>query len=64
MVVTITSRSTKAEIEVAIKKLENNNNIKRNHKTKKGFDANISCGVIKLKEDPLALQKKWRNEWE
>jgi hypothetical protein len=64
MVVTITSRSTKAEIEAALKKLEKNNNIKRNHKTKKGFDANIFCGVIKLKEDPLALQKKWRNEWE
>jgi len=22
------------------------------------------CGVIKLNEDPLHLQKKWRNEWE
>jgi len=21
------------------------------------------CGVIKLKEDPLELQRKWRNEW-
>jgi predicted transcriptional regulator len=22
------------------------------------------CGSITLKEDPLEMQKKWRNEWE
>lgn len=22
------------------------------------------CGTISLSEDPLALQKKWRDEWE
>lgn len=22
------------------------------------------CGVLKLKEDPLVLQKRWRDEWE
>ena len=22
------------------------------------------CGVLKLKEDPLVLQKRWRAEWE
>ncbi len=22
------------------------------------------CGVVKLKEDPLKLQKQWRDEWE
>jgi hypothetical protein len=22
------------------------------------------CGTIKLKEDPLAIQKKLRNEWQ
>jgi hypothetical protein len=63
MIVTITSRSTKAEIAAAIKKLERGA-VKRNRRGKKGFDANDFCGVIKLKEDPLASQKKWRNEWE
>ena len=31
---------------------------------KKGIDVKKYCGVISLKEDPLELQKKWRNEWE
>ena len=22
------------------------------------------CGILNLKEDPLTLQKKWRDEWE
>ncbi len=63
MVVTITSRSTKLEIEVALKKLEQVYQ-KRVNRKKKVFNALKYCGVIKLKEDPLALQKKWRNEWE
>jgi hypothetical protein len=63
MVVTITSRSTKAEIKAALKKLEQVA-LKKNAKAKKPFDARKYCGVIKLKEDPLALQKQWRNEWE
>lgn len=62
MVVTITSRSTKAEIQAALKKLEGVAN--RKTKTTKAFDANKYCGTIKLKEDPLVLQKNWRNEWE
>ena len=32
-------------------------------KKKKGIDLNKYCGAIDLKEDPLRLQKKWRNEW-
>ena len=63
MVVTITSHSSKMEIEAALKKLEQLN-LKRIRKSAKAFDARKYCGVIKLKEDPLALQKKWRNEWE
>lgn len=63
MVVTITSRSTKEEIIAALKKLEGQR-LKRSRKNKKSFDARDFCGVIKLKQDPLTLQKKWRNEWE
>ena len=62
MVVTITSGSTKDEIDAALKKLgEDQPKIQTNDKV---FDAHKFCGVIQLKEDPLALQKKWRDEWE
>lgn len=30
----------------------------------KGVDTKKYCGVIKLKEDPLEIQKRLRNEWE
>ena len=30
----------------------------------KSPDLNKYCGCISLEEDPLELQKKWRNEWE
>jgi len=33
-------------------------------KARKGIDVKKYCGVLNLKEDPLELQKKWRNEWE
>jgi hypothetical protein len=32
------------------------------HERKK-LDAYKFCGVIKLKEDPVSIQKKMRNEW-
>ena len=63
MVITITSRSTKAEIAAALKKLELQK-INKRRKSKKSFDALRYCGVIKLKQNPLQLQKQWRNEWE
>ena len=31
---------------------------------RKKLDTKKYCGVIKLKEDPLVIQKKLRNEWE
>jgi hypothetical protein len=31
---------------------------------KKGVDTKKYCGVIKLKEDPLLIQKKMRDEWQ
>jgi hypothetical protein len=30
----------------------------------KSPDLNRYCGSISLLEDPMELQKKWRNEWE
>ena len=33
-------------------------------KKKKSIDLTKYCGVIKLKEDPLKLQQKLRDEWE
>lgn len=63
MVIVITSRSTKAEIAAALKKLELQKTDRR-RKSKKSFDALRYCGVIKLKQDPMDLQKQWRNEWE
>lgn len=60
MVVTITSRSSRQEIEAALQKLHKG---KGTGKTKKVFDAYKHCGVIKLKEDPLVTQKRLRDEW-
>jgi hypothetical protein len=37
----------------------------RNRKLKtKGIDLKKYCGSISLNEDPLEMQKKWRDEWE
>ena len=44
------------------------NKIKRVRRSKndveKGVDTLKFCGVLKLKEDPLAIQKKLRDEWQ
>lgn len=29
----------------------------------KGVDTKKFCGLLKLKEDPLAIQKRLRDEW-
>lgn len=29
----------------------------------KGADTRKYCGILKLKEDPLAIQKRLRDEW-
>lgn len=39
------------------------NTILNKLKKKKGVDTKKYCGTIKLKEDPLAIQKKLRDEW-
>lgn len=30
----------------------------------KGVDTRKYCGIIKLKEDPLIIQRRMRDEWE
>lgn len=38
--------------------------IRRDRKdVEKGVDTLKYCGVLKLKEDPLVIQKKLRDEW-
>ncbi len=53
MVTVIKQGSSKASIKQLIEKLQSN----------KGIDAKKFCGVIKLKEHPLIIQKKLRDEW-
>jgi len=61
MVVTINSNSTPEEIRKALVKLSG----KRVGKTAaKKFNAHKYCGVIKLNESPLTIQREMRNEWE
>ena len=59
MVVTINGNSSPEEIEQALKKLKKSGE----SKSKKHFDAFKYCGIIKLKEDPLTIQKRMRDEW-
>jgi hypothetical protein len=56
MVTTIKKGATKKEIHSLLEA--------HSQKSKKGTDIKKYCGVLNLKEDPLELQKKWRNEWE
>jgi len=35
-----------------------------NKNLSKGFKASEFCGILKLDQDPLALQKRLRSEWE
>ncbi len=59
MTVTIYSNSSPKETELALQKLQKNARRKR----QRNFDAFKYCGVITLKEDPLAIQKAMRGEW-
>ncbi len=58
MTFTLKKGATKEDI----KKL--NIKLSKSRKPKKGFDAFKHCGVIKLTEDPLVIQKRLRDEWE
>jgi hypothetical protein len=57
MVLVLNRGASKKDIELINKKLSK-------LPSRKKLDAQKYCGVIKLKEDPLAIQKKLRDEWE
>jgi hypothetical protein len=54
MIIELKKGATKLELAKINKQL----------KTIKGVDTKKFCGVIDLKENPLQIQKKMRNEWE
>lgn len=54
MVTVIKKGSDRKEIENAFSKI----------KSRKKFDAYKYCGTLKLKKDPLEIQKSMRDEWE
>ncbi len=54
MVTIIKKGTNKKEIEKTLSNL----------KSAKKLDAYKYCGKIKLKEDPMVIQKKLRDEWE
>jgi hypothetical protein len=53
MVIVIDQGTTKEKLEKLLKKL----------KPRLGVDTKKHCGVIKLKEDPIQIQKQLRDEW-
>jgi len=53
MVAVIKLNSTKQQIERILKKI----------KFRKGFNAYKYCGVVSLKESPVRIQKRMRDEW-
>lgn len=57
MVLILKKGASKKDIEAIEKKLYK-------EKVGAGFNAKKYNGIIKLKEDPLAIQKRLRNEWE
>jgi len=54
MVVIIKKGSSKKDIAAALKKLQK----------RAGFNAKKYLGTIQLKEDPMFIQSKLRDEWE
>jgi len=54
MVTIIKKGTNKAEIKAILKE-------RARRKPPKSIDVKKYSGVIKLKEDPLEMQKKWRN---
>ena len=58
MAVTIKEGMSKRQITAALKKLKNGRKRKRALPDSRKF-----AGTITLKEDPLVIQKKMRDEW-
>lgn len=57
MVVVLKKGASKKEMERINERL-------RKMRPRRKLDAQKYCGVIKLKEDPLAIQRRLRDEWE
>ena len=57
MVTVIKRGSTKEQIKAELDRHDKK-------RKKKGIELSKYFGSINLKEDPLKLQKLWRNEWE
>jgi hypothetical protein len=57
MVVVLKKGASKKEMEQINKKINR-------MPSRKKLDAKKYCGVIKLKKDPLVIQKRLRDEWE
>lgn len=57
MVVVLKRGATSKEISKVSNRL-------KNRPLRKTIDAKKYCGTIKLKESPLAIQKRLRDEWE
>lgn len=57
MTIIINKNTTKKEFE----KLLSTFNKKKKEKV---MDVSKHCGVLKLKKDPLQIQKEMRNDWE
>lgn len=53
MVLVLKNGATKQQMQSLTKKIKKAN----------GVDTRKYCGVIKLKHDPLEIQKQMRNEW-
>jgi hypothetical protein len=56
MVVIIKKNASKKEIEKAFLELRQQHN-------KTGLDLRKYMSVLSLKDNPVELQKKWRNDW-
>ena len=58
MVVVIKRGMSKQRIQMQLRKLR-----AQRTKARKPVDVYKYVGVLKLDEDPVALQRKWRDEW-
>lgn len=58
MVVVIKRGMSKQRIQMQLRKLR-----AQRTKARKPVDVYKYVGVLKLEEDPVALQRKWRDEW-
>ena len=59
MVTRIKKGASREEIKSLLKKFQ-----ARKKQRQKSMDLKKYCGMLKLKQDPLEMQKSWRDEWE